>query len=231
MSKSSAYIAHWGNNYNFAQILRIGEINTILRIYCALGRESCANIAHKISLCNYCASNAPLAHLVQNTISHQSVLQIRMQLLKAIFVSLHARAHEEACESLNISFFRLLFRRYCSRRRLPMLLISDNASTFKSGEKEIRKIVRSREVKNYLANKAIKWTFITLRASWMGGTWERMVSQRSVKRCLKKMLGKSLLTFRELQTISCKIEAVLNDRPITYCYDDEGGHILSPHSF
>ena len=54
--------------------------------------------------------------------------------------------HLEACESLNISSFRLLFRRYCSRRGLPMLLISDNASTFKSAEKEIRKIVRSREL-------------------------------------------------------------------------------------
>ena len=47
--------------------------------------------------------------------------------------------HREACESLNISSFRLLFRRYCSRRGLPVLLISDNASTFKSAENEIRK--------------------------------------------------------------------------------------------
>ena len=40
--------------------------------------------------------------------------------------------HLEACESLNISSFRLLFRRYCSRRGLPMLLILDNAWSFKS---------------------------------------------------------------------------------------------------
>ena len=56
--------------------------------------------------------------------------------------------------------------------------------TFISAEKEIQKIVRSRGVKNYLENKAVKWTFITPRASWMGGPWQRMV--KSVKRCLKR---------------------------------------------
>ena len=32
-----------------------------------------------------------------------------------------------------------------------------------------------------------------------------------------------MLTFEEITTIVCEIEAVQNDRPITYCYDDEGG--------
>ena len=127
----------------------------------------------------------------------------------------------ETCESLNVSSCRLLFRRFCSRRGLPVLLLSDNASTFKSASQEISKIARSKEIKNYVANKGVTWTFITPRASWMGGSWERMV--KSVKRCLKKTLGRSLLTFEEITTIVCEIEAVLNDRPITYCYDDEGG--------
>ena len=83
--------------------------------------------------------------------------------------------HLETCESLNVSSFRLLFRRFCRRRGLPVLLLSDNASTFKSASQEIRKIARSKEIKNYVANKGITWTFITRRASWMGGSWERMV--------------------------------------------------------
>ena len=140
--------------------------------------------------------------------------------------------HLETCESLNVSSFRLLFRRFCSRRSLPVLLLSDNASTFKSANsQEIRKIARSKEIKNYVANKEITWTFITPRASWMGCSWERMV--KSVKRCLKKTLGRSLLSFEEITTIVCEIEAVLNDRPITYCYDDEGGisYPLTPSEF
>ena len=55
----------------------------------------------------------------------------------------------------------------------------------------------------------------------MGGTWERLV--RSVKRSLKQSLGSSLLSFIELQTLCAEIEAVLNDRPLTYIQDDEGG--------
>ena len=39
---------------------------------------------------------------------------------------------------------------------------------------------------------------------------------KECKKVFKKMLGKSSLTFRELQTISSEIEAILNDRPITY---------------
>ena len=132
--------------------------------------------------------------------------------------------HLETCESLNVSSFRLLFCRFCSR---PVLLLSDNASRmpFKKSEKQRDREIK--EIKNYGSNKGLTWTFITPRASWTGGTWERMA--RSVKRCLKKTLGRSLLTFEEITTIVCEIEAVLNDRPITYCYDDEGGYDILLH--
>lgn len=46
---------------------------------------------------------------------------------------------------------------------------------------------------------------------------------RSVKRCLKKSVGLSLLTFKELRTLAVEIEATLNNRPLTYIYDDEEG--------
>ena len=59
------------------------------------------------------------------------------------------------------------------------------------------------------------------RAPWLGGFWERLV--RSVKRCLKKSVGRSLLTFEELRTLVVEIEATLNNRPLTYIYDDEEG--------
>ena len=55
----------------------------------------------------------------------------------------------------------------------------------------------------------------------VGGFWERMV--RCVKICLKKHMGWSSLTFDELRTILVEIEAMLNNRPITYVYDDENG--------
>jgi hypothetical protein len=113
----------------------------------------------------------------------------------------------------------LAFRQFASRRGLPATLLSDNAKTFKAADKELRKIVRSPEVEQFLAEKRITWKFIVERALWWGGFWERLV--RSVKRPLKKVIGKSSLSVDELQTILTEIEAVINARPITYVYGDD----------
>ena len=100
-------------------------------------------------------------------------------------------------------------------------MLTDNAKTFKSTSVDVKKTSRSSEVKQYLANRQVDWQFIMERAPWWGGFWERLV--RSVKRCLKKSVGRSLLTFEELRTLVVEIEATLNNRPLTYIYDDEEG--------
>ena len=104
---------------------------------------------------------------------------------------------------------------------LTAKLLTHNAKTFKSVSVDVKKISRSSEVKQYLANRQVDWQFIMERAPWLGGFWERLV--RSVKRCLKKSVGRSLLTFKELRTLVVEIEATLNNRPLTYIYDDEEG--------
>ena len=74
-------------------------------------------------------------------------------------------------------------------------------------------------MKRFLTNKGTSWKHIVERASWYGCTWERMV--KSVKNCLKKNLGHSLLNLIELRTLLAEIQAVINDRPITFVYDDD----------
>ena len=100
-------------------------------------------------------------------------------------------------------------------------MLTDNAKTFKSALVDVKKISRSSEVKQHLANRQVDWQFIMERAPWWGGVWERLV--RSVKRCLKKSVGRSLLTFEELCTLVVEIEATLNNRSLTYIYDDGEG--------
>ena len=100
-------------------------------------------------------------------------------------------------------------------------MLTDNAKTFKSTSVDVKKISKSSKVKKYLANRQIDWQFIMEQAPWWGGFWERLV--RSVKRCLKKSVGRSLLTFEEPRTLVIEIEATLNNRPLTYIYDDEEG--------
>ena len=62
----------------------------------------------------------------------------------------------------------------------------------------------------------------------MGGFWERLI--RSVKRSLRKSIGKRKLNYEELNTILVEVEAIIISRPLAYVLDDQGGisDILSP---
>ena len=65
----------------------------------------------------------------------------------------------------------------------------------------------------------VTWEFIVEKAPWHGGFWERLV--RCVKRCLKTIVGRAFLSFEEMRTLLIEIEGTLNNRPLTYVYDDE----------
>jgi hypothetical protein len=99
--------------------------------------------------------------------------------------------------------------------------MTDKAKTFKSASHDIQRIKRSPEVQGFLANKGISWQYITERAPWHGGCWERMV--KSTKCCLKKVLGRTSLNFEALRTILVEVETTINNRPLTYMYDDTEG--------
>ena len=71
--------------------------------------------------------------------------------------------HLELTLKLDVSSFLLAFRRFVARRGLPATLISDNATTFKSASKEVKCIVRSQEVNQYLVNNQTTWKFIVER--------------------------------------------------------------------
>ena len=46
---------------------------------------------------------------------------------------------------------------------------------------------------------------------------------------LFKVVGKTKITFDELQVIICKIESLLNNRPLCYIYDDINDIIITPN--
>ena len=136
-----------------------------------------------------------------------------------LFTCASTRAvHLELTTSLDVPTFLRAFRRFANRRGHPVLLLSDNAKTFKGAYEDICIISRAAEVCQDLANNRIVWRFITERAPWWGGSWERLV--RSVKRPLKKIIGRASLTYDELNTILIEVGAPINSRPITDIYDD-----------
>ena len=132
--------------------------------------------------------------------------------------------HLELTRALNVDSFLLAFWRFVGRRGLPASLLSDNAKTFRSASKEVQSICRSSEVLHYLTNQQISWTFIVPKAPWWGGfgsVWSRS---------LRKVVGRSVLKFDELNTLIIEIESVINGRPLTFVYDDSEGisYALTP---
>ena len=131
-----------------------------------------------------------------------------------LFTCASTRAvHLEIVERLDVETFLRAFRRFAARRGLPSMVLSDNAKTFKTASKEIMKIIRAKRVHTYFANKGITWGFSVERVPWWGGMWERLV--RSVKNCLKKVIGLASLKLDELQTLLVEVECIINSRPIT----------------
>ena len=146
-----------------------------------------------------------------------------------LFTCASTRAiHLELTRSLSANSFLLAFRRFVGRRGLPAMLISDNAKTFKSSSREIRSICRATEVSQYLCNNRTSWRFIVAKSPWWGGFYEHMV--QTVKRALRKIIGRSNLHFEELNTVLIEVESVINCRPLMFVYDDCEGlsYVLTP---
>ena len=148
----------------------------------------------------------------------------------ALFSCCVTRAiHLEVVPDLTADSFILCLRRFISRRGIPLLLLSDNAKTFKKANlilKKLYELFRNAKVHEFLSERLITWRFILARAPWWGGMYERMV--REVKRPLKKILRNACLTMDELTTIVIEIEATLNSRPLTYISEDDSGESLTP---
>lgn len=126
--------------------------------------------------------------------------------------------HLELVRDMTTRTFLNAFRRFVSRRSLPTVIISDNATTYLAAADELRELMNSEEVANYLANHRIQWITIVKRASWYGGFYERLIGL--TKTALKKVLGRAFVTYDELETVLCEVEAAINERPLTYVPTD-----------
>jgi hypothetical protein len=112
--------------------------------------------------------------------------------------------HLKICPDLTAEGFLLAFKRFISRRGMPTLIISDNGSNFEKADKEVKcwkKALKSEQVQQVMALKDIWWQFNTPPSPWWSGFFERMV--RSIKKPLRKVYGKALMTEEELTTSLC----------------------------
>ena len=130
--------------------------------------------------------------------------------------------HLELVMDMSTTEFLLAFRRFVARRGSTKLVTTDNAPQFKLADSVFRKAFDSAlghtDVLTYFANRSIEWHFIVESAPWMGGFYERLVG--TVKRGLRKVIGRSLLNPNQLETILTEVEASVNSRPLVYVSDD-----------
>ena len=134
--------------------------------------------------------------------------------------------HLELVTDLSAPTFLNCLRRFCARRGTPWLINSDNAKTFKSTAKLLKKLAKDPDVVDFLQSRRIEWKFNLEVSPWQGGHFERMVG--CVKRCLRKVLGNAKLSIDELSTVLTEVESTLNSRPLTYCYSEFGEEVLTP---
>lgn len=132
-----------------------------------------------------------------------------------LFTCLVTRAvHLDIVTDLSTETFIRCLKRFAARRGFPRKFLSDNGKTFKAAARFVKTVFKDDLVQNHLSSRGVDWMFNIEKAPWWGGAFERMV--RSVKRCLRKMVGRSRLTLDELYTALTEVESILNSRPLSY---------------
>ncbi|GFR11593.1 integrase catalytic domain-containing protein [Trichonephila clavata] len=109
-----------------------------------------------------------------------------------------------------------------AKSKFTELLVMREYIILHSAQKEVNhltNILKDNELQGFIANKRVQWKFIPDRTPWWGAFYKRMV--KTVKEPLRKILGRSLLSFEELTTLLAEIENIDNLRPLTYVSDDK----------
>lgn len=137
----------------------------------------------------------------------------------AVFVCLTVKAiHLECVDGLTTDAFLAAFRRFVSRRGLPSDVYSDNGTNFVGAANELNrqfeytKYEMECQTAQNLVEDNIQWHFIPPASPHFGGLGEAGV--KATKHHLRRVIGETKLTYEEMSTLLCQIEACLNSRPI-----------------
>ena len=126
----------------------------------------------------------------------------------AVFICMVTWAvHLEVVSDYSAPTFLMAFKRFTSRRGLCREVFSDNGTTFKGADSELRHLFHeapsfSQEVSAAVANDGTTWHFIPPRAPHFGELWEAAV--KCFKHHLRRVVENATLTFEELPPYALK---------------------------
>lgn len=155
----------------------------------------------------------------------------------ALFVCMATKAlHLELVGDLTSDSFIGAFRRFVARRGRCAHIWSDQGRNFIGANKilaeewaEARQLLEG-PVAEMMMMDGTEWHFIPAYSPHMGGLWEAGV--KSMKYHLKRILTHHV-TYEEMSTILCQVEACLNSRPLNILDDQDTDNLqpLTPGHF
>ena len=117
-----------------------------------------------------------------------------------LFTCLNPRAiHCELATDASTMEFLQVLRRFFSYRGYQKVMICDNGSQMVRAERELRLMIEGLDktkLKEFCADRGMKWQFTTPHAPHHNGCSESMV--KTTKSALKKIIGDAVLTPFEL---------------------------------
>ncbi|XP_022817401.1 uncharacterized protein LOC111350200 isoform X1 [Spodoptera litura] len=155
----------------------------------------------------------------------------------AVFVCMATKAlHLEMVGDLTTESFIGAFKRFVARRGRCSHIWSDQGRNFVGANKELAdawkeaKLEFDSIIAASLALDGTQWHFIPAYSPHIGGLWEAGV--KSMKHHMKRILTNHL-TYEEMTTLICQIEACLNSRPLSPIDDDDTENLtpLTPGHF
>ncbi|XP_058446192.1 uncharacterized protein LOC131427220 [Malaya genurostris] len=153
-----------------------------------------------------------------------------------VFICLSTKAiHLEVAGDLSTDTFLGAFRRMISRRGYCSEVWSDNGTNLVGANRQLQEIYEittnhAKGKEHYFSNLGIRWRFIPPASPHQGGIWEAAV--KSAKELLRPIIGDKNLTYEELSTVLCQVEACLNSRPLcSLSSNPESLEALTPGHF
>jgi len=152
----------------------------------------------------------------------------------SVFVCMTVKAvHLEIVTDLSTPAFLAALDRFVARRGLPSDIYSDCGTNFVGASRQLRQFFLDSTVQSKVCSHLpCSWHFNPPSAPHFGGLWEAAV--KSMKNLLVRTVGVHTLTLEELSTVVCRIESVLNSRPLTPLSSEPGdlesltpGHFLT----
>ena len=215
-------------------ILRVNELAKSVKFRCVFCRE----MAHKLE--SQMMSDLPPLRLAPYTTSCDYfgpyIVKIgRNKTTKhygVLFTCLNTRAvHLELAVDCSTLEFLQVLRRFLSIRGQPAMMMSDNGTQFVGAERELREMItgwNKDELREFCAEKGMKWKFTTPAAPHHNGCAEALV--KSCKKALKIAIGKQVLTPFELYTCLLEVANLVTQRPIDRIPNDpDDGTYLCPN--